>query len=237
MCAAKLQYQDYMSLRLKDKFVTLLSEQSKVEEDMFYEKKGNVFTKLKNQSSLDLIPIVQSMEVEDAKAPISHERKVVLIVTFWVVVITCISFIPLTLKQKEQIIGYICNVNLLFFYGAPLSVIFTVIRTRSSATLHCRTMILNAFNGSFWFAYGLYTLKWLVAVPNGIGALFGFIQIFLAVIFPRKELEVDGIDSVDLESEEFLPEQVSRNSSKTDTSFSDNNSVISISTMSRRGSF
>ena len=82
-------------------------------------------------------------------------------------------------------IGILVNLNLVFFYGAPLSTISTVIKTRSSASIHIWTMITNTANGLFWGAYGLAVLDPFIFVPNGVGAGLGVIQIFLCVTFPR----------------------------------------------------
>jgi len=47
-------------------------------------------------------------------------------------------------------------------------------------------MIMNTFNCVFWFSYALAVSDPFIAVPNGLGLLFGAIQIFLYLIFPRR---------------------------------------------------
>lgn len=77
------------------------------------------------------------------------------------------------------------NANLTFFYAAPLSTIYTVLQEKDSSSIHVPTMLTNTLNGLFWTAYGIAVFNMFIAIPNGLGAFFGGVQIFLYVIFPR----------------------------------------------------
>jgi solute carrier family 50 (sugar transporter) len=77
------------------------------------------------------------------------------------------------------------NLNLVFFYGSPLSTIFQVVRTRSSSSIHVPTMVTNTANGIFWCAFGVAVMDFFIAVPNGLGAVLGGLQCALCVLFPR----------------------------------------------------
>eukprot|EP00586_Coscinodiscus_wailesii_P020880 CAMPEP_0172520062 /NCGR_PEP_ID=MMETSP1066-20121228/291782_1 /TAXON_ID=671091 /ORGANISM="Coscinodiscus wailesii, Strain CCMP2513" /LENGTH=101 /DNA_ID=CAMNT_0013302753 /DNA_START=1106 /DNA_END=1411 /DNA_ORIENTATION=- len=50
-------------------------------------------------------------------------------------------------------------------------------------------MVTNTAASIFWTAYGFSIMDYFQIFPNGIGALLGFVQIFLMLIFPRKEEE------------------------------------------------
>lgn len=52
--------------------------------------------------------------------------------------------------------GLNCNIILLIYYGAPLSMIVKVVRTKSSSALHFPMVLANFVNGSMWFMYGLW---------------------------------------------------------------------------------
>ena len=65
------------------------------------------------------------------------------VVTAWIAVISTLAFQKLNVEQWKLVIGIVVNVNLLFFYGAPLSRIFTVLKTRDSSSIHRRTMIMK----------------------------------------------------------------------------------------------
>jgi hypothetical protein len=97
---------------------------------------------------------------------------------------------------KESIVGAIVIGNLLFFYGAPLSTIATVLKTRNSRSIHVPTMITNTANGAFWCAYGFALQDYLIGVPNGVGAFLGGIQIVLCVLFPHGNGDTDNGNDV-----------------------------------------
>lgn len=50
---------------------------------------------------------------------------------------------------------------------------------------------MNTANATFWTLYALAIKDLYIAIPNGIGVALGIVQIFLVIIFPRIELEVD----------------------------------------------
>lgn len=135
----------------------------------------------------DHLKLVWEVTAQHTKAPVAHERIVLFMSIVWLIFISLIVFArSFSGNTRELIIGLAANVNLLFFYGAPLSTIFTVLKTRSSATIHIPTMITNTLNGIFWAAFGIAVLDYFIAVPNGLGALLGGAQIVLCVLFPRK---------------------------------------------------
>jgi len=129
-----------------------------------------------------------NFENNESEAP--HERAVMIISIIWVFCIALISFgSGFSQSTKEWIVGILVNLNLVFFYGAPLSTIWKVLRTRNSASIHTLTMITNTANGTFWGLYGLAILDFFMAVPNLLGTALGVIQLFLVMTFPRIPLK------------------------------------------------
>jgi solute carrier family 50 protein (sugar transporter) len=139
------------------------------------------------------------------EAPAPHEKVVVAVIVIWVAVITCICFFGVTMRQKELIVGITVNINLLFFYGAPLSTIFTVLKSQDSGSIHRWTMLMNTANASFWTAFGIGTKDYFVLVPNGIGAVLGVIQMILCLLVPSQAATTSStnesgfIEKVDIE--------------------------------------
>jgi solute carrier family 50 protein (sugar transporter) len=139
--------------------------------------------------------------IQKTSIPAPHEKVVVGIVAFWIGVISILYFLQLTIDQWKLIIGFIVNINLLFFYGAPLSTIYVVLTTRDSSSIHRPTMLLNTTNAVFWTAFGIGTLDWFIIVPNGLGAILGFVQMILRMIVPVASVEEEGEE----EAESSLP--------------------------------
>lgn len=127
---------------------------------------------------------------ETIPPPKQYELGLLTISTIWLIIITIISFTKqFSHNTNELIVGFAVNVNVMFFYGAPLSTIFIVLSTYESSSIHRPTMILNTINGTFWCIYGIATTDWFLTIPNGLGTLSGIVQIILCLLFPRKEEE------------------------------------------------
>jgi solute carrier family 50 protein (sugar transporter) len=126
--------------------------------------------------------------IQKSSIPAPHEKVVVSIVAFWIALISILYFLQLTIDQWKLIIGFIVNINLLFFYGAPLSTIYTVLSTKDSSSIHRPTMLLNTANAVFWTAFGFGVLDWFIIVPNGLGAILGFVQMVLRMVVPSRDL-------------------------------------------------
>ena len=126
--------------------------------------------------------------------PAYHERLVLANAVVWLVVTAIISFATtFDARTKELIVGIVVNLNLVIFYAAPLSVMYTVVTQRNSASIHVCTMITNTLNGTFWAVYGLAVTDPFIYVTNGLGAALGVIQIVMCLLFPRKNIEEPAV--------------------------------------------
>lgn len=134
---------------------------------------------------------VQTAKMDCCQQLTSHELKVMQIVSIWVIILSTTSLIPVSNEEMKFIVGVAVNINLIFFYAAPLSTIAMVIRTRNSASIHFWTMAMNTSNAFFWCVYSLAIQDYYILIPNGLGFLFGLIQVALYQCFPRSDaLEV-----------------------------------------------
>lgn len=70
-----------------------------------------------------------------------------------------ISPSPNTWVKAATIVGLLVNLNLIFFYGAPLQSIFRVIQTKQSNSIHLMTMYMSCLNCTFWTGYGKCSTK------------------------------------------------------------------------------
>jgi solute carrier family 50 protein (sugar transporter) len=194
MGAAKLQYEGFRSMEMRKSFSTYLEKSSRqlsvptghsreAKETQQEEGTGPL------QKVTDFGKVVWEVTAQLKQAPAPHENITIVMVLIWLALISLISFADFSQSTKELIIGSVANLNLVFFYGAPLSTILTVLRTRNSVSIHIMTMATNTANGAFWTAYGLAVLDPFIYAPNGLGAALGVVQIFLVMTFPRIPLE------------------------------------------------
>jgi len=188
--ACKLQYREYYDARLRyrlgnaDNGRAILSSpgtgsRTSARNDAANDQDPNGRDEFSGDDEYDI-------EVEVVPSTVGHERKVLWVILLWAIVFSIVAHVSFTHYVREQIIGYIVNVNLCFFYGAPLSTIVEVCRTRSSDSLHVRTVAMTVLNCFFWLAYGMAVSDPFIYVPNGVGFAFGCIQTLLLVVFPSK---------------------------------------------------
>ncbi len=119
------------------------------------------------------------------------------VLSFWIGILVCVGWMGIGKGHEEAIIGIIVNINLLFFYGAPLQTIQTVIAEKSSDSIHTPTMILNCTNAGFWGAYGIAINNIVIYGPNGIGFFLSLCQAVLCCMYPKNPAEGSSPD-VDL---------------------------------------
>mmetsp|Transcript_1490 Transcript_1490/g.1986 ORF Transcript_1490/g.1986 Transcript_1490/m.1986 type:complete len:170 (-) Transcript_1490:152-661(-) len=119
-----------------------------------------------------------------------QERLLLRILIAWSSVLVYLGWMQPTKYYVDPapIVGIIVNVNLIFFYGAPLQAMRTVISTRNSATIHVPTMVMNWVNTSFWLLYGFAQNDYIIYAPNGIGLFLGILQGVLVFLYPRRSL-------------------------------------------------
>lgn len=86
--------------------------------------------------------------------------------------------------STATVIGLMVNINLIFFFGAPLQALAQVVRTGSSDCIHVPSMVMTVINTMFWLAYGFARKDPVIFVPNAMGLLLGVCQGTLCLIYP-----------------------------------------------------
>ena len=107
--------------------------------------------------------LIWDIAAQKSPAPASHELMVLVISAIWLTLIAIVSLGRPYITENARLltIGIAANLNLLFFYGAPLS------KTKSSNVIHVGTMVTTLLNGIFWFSYGTAIGNKFILVPNG----------------------------------------------------------------------
>ena len=194
LCATKLQYQDHHTAEMKRFLADFL-------------QKGDE-TQLKNKSKEEhdqsLAALVLNITTQRNPAPAPHQNIVMAIVILWTSLISLVVLADFStfFVTSDIIIGMVTNVHLLLFYGAPLSTIATVCKTRNSASIHIGTMLMNTTSATFWAIYGLVLWDPFIFVVNGLGTILGAVQLVLYLLLPR--LPVGSLPST------FCPESPSQ---------------------------
>ena len=206
LCAAKLQYQTHRTNEMRQSLVLLVNQERSKRSQSLAKSNNNDHNDDNDDNQMepsstsilgDLAKVVLHVTTQEISAPAPHEHMVVGMMFLWTAVIAIVGFASvLDSRTQKLIIGVTVNINVLFFYGAPLSSIFTVLRTKSSNSIHIPTMMTNTLNAVFWTAYGVAVIDPFLYLPNGTGAFFGVCQIILLILFPKSHAkDVKGYDN------------------------------------------
>jgi len=95
-------------------------------------------------------------------------------------------------------LGLLATFFNILMYGAPLSVIATVIKTRSVEYMPFLLSFFTLINSSMWLTYGVYVGDIWVSTPNACGVILGIIQLVIYAVYssadPYDELEAQATE-------------------------------------------
>jgi solute carrier family 50 protein (sugar transporter) len=123
---------------------------------------------------------------------VPQEQALLRILVGWAAIITWVGWLS-TSTNPAATVGVVVNINLVFFYGAPLQRVQTVVVERNSESIHVPTMVMNWLNTTFWILYGFAKRDFVIIVPNVLGLSLGLLQGVLCVMFPRRETGLDPL--------------------------------------------
>ncbi|KAK8609350.1 hypothetical protein V6N13_061800 [Hibiscus sabdariffa] len=98
------------------------------------------------------------------------------------VVIVLVALWPLY-THITLFVGITADVFNIIMYAAPLAIWRKVIETRSVEYMPFWLSLAGFSNGICWTVYGLLQFDIFILVSNGLGALFGFVQLALYAFF------------------------------------------------------
>ncbi|THG01981.1 bidirectional sugar transporter SWEET1-like isoform X1 [Camellia sinensis] len=116
--------------------------------------------------------------------------------------VALISYFALHGRNRTIFCGLAASIFSIIMYASPLSIMRTVIRTKSVEYMPFFLSLFVFLCGTCWFLYGLLGKDPFIAVPNGFGSGLGTVQLILYAIYHNKKGEtkkpsVDG--SVEME--------------------------------------
>ncbi|KAL7114495.1 hypothetical protein ACP275_04G124600 [Erythranthe tilingii] len=106
-------------------------------------------------------------------------------------------------SNRDDVVGWICLVFSLCVFVAPLGVVRQVIRTKSVEYMPFLLSFVLTLSAVMWFFYGLLRKDYNIAIPNGLGFMFGVIQMVLYVMYknPKKVVQEKKQKLPDIETQ------------------------------------
>jgi uncharacterized protein with PQ loop repeat len=132
-------------------------------------------------------------------------------VVFWSVLCVALTFFMGSSETKKKtatdVLGYTLVVCVFLYYSAPMSTLYSVIKTRDSSSLYAPLIVVNLVNAMLWLFYGSFGVHdSFVAIPNGAGVILSIIQLLFVFIFrsSKPDSEHYGALSTDGGKEEVI---------------------------------
>ncbi|VFQ97861.1 unnamed protein product [Cuscuta campestris] len=132
------------------------------------------------------------------KAKISGLLSVVLAIF---AAVALVSLLALHHNARKLLCGFAAAIFSIIMYGSPLSIMRTVIKTKSVEFMPFFLSLFVFLCGTSWFIYGLLGKDPFIAVPNGVGSLLGMVQLILYTIYrdnKGKDKKATGDHSVEM---------------------------------------
>ncbi|KAJ6998020.1 hypothetical protein NC653_014281 [Populus alba x Populus x berolinensis] len=125
-------------------------------------------------------------------APKKEKAKVLGLLTLVITVFTGVALVSLFAlhgNARKLFCGCAAAVFSIIMYGSPLSIMRTVIKTKSVEYMPFFLSLFVFLCGTSWFVYGLLGRDPFVAVPNGVGSGLGALQLILYFIYRNNKGE------------------------------------------------
>lgn len=106
----------------------------------------------------------------------------------------------LVVKNKEiqiSVAGFLCLIFSIATYGSPLSIMKTVVTTKSVEYMPFLLSLILFINGATWTVYAVLTKDWFIGIPNGSGFVFGTAQLVLYAMYWKPNKEKRGLDDME----------------------------------------
>ncbi|XP_071737801.1 bidirectional sugar transporter SWEET1-like [Rutidosis leptorrhynchoides] len=127
-------------------------------------------------------------------APKKEKSKILALVTFVLgafSTIALVSVFALHGKTRRYFCGFAAAIFSVIMYGSPLSIMRTVIRTKSVEFMPFFLSLFVFLCGTSWFIFGLLGNDPFVYVNNGFGSLLGALQLILYAIYRNNKGDND----------------------------------------------
>ncbi|KAG7658663.1 SWEET sugar transporter [Arabidopsis suecica] len=112
-----------------------------------------------------------------------HRLVISAVLTVQVVFVATLAVLVLTLEhttdQRTISVGIVSCVFNAMMYASPLSVMKMVIKTKSLEFMPFLLSVVGFLNAGVWTIYGFVPFDPFLAIPNGIGCVFGLVQLIL----------------------------------------------------------
>lgn len=126
--------------------------------------------------------IVFLFYIRDKKYRVKIFGLLVIVLKFFALV-ALVSLLALHGHERKLFCGFAAAIFSICMYASPLSIMRTVIKTKSVKYMPFFLSLCVFLCGTSWFIFGLLGKDPFVAVPNGVGSALGAMQLILYAVY------------------------------------------------------
>ncbi|KAL4566587.1 hypothetical protein LXL04_030705 [Taraxacum kok-saghyz] len=116
-------------------------------------------------------------------------KKMIIVFILEILFIAGMVAVTLTLEHthpaRSMLVGILCVILNIAMYMSPLTVVKTVIKTKSVKYMPIFLSVGNLLNGSIWLVYASLDFDPYIMIPNVLGTISGIIQIGLYIKYNK----------------------------------------------------
>lgn len=120
--------------------------------------------------------------IQDKKYRVKIFGLLVIVLNFFAMV-ALVSLLALHGHARKLFCGFAAAIFSICMYASPLSIMRTVIKTKSVKYMPFFLSLFVFLCGTSWFIYGLLGNDPFVSVPNGVGSVLGAMQLILYAVY------------------------------------------------------
>ncbi|KAL2612362.1 hypothetical protein R1flu_024054 [Riccia fluitans] len=122
----------------------------------------------------------------DRKGRIRTSQSLLLVLGIFGIVVAASLTASRMRDTRVMIAGVVSVIFSIIMYASPLRAMKMVIQTKSVTFMPFTLSAILLLNGLVWSLYAFLVKDIYVAIPNGVGAIFGIIQILLYLVYMNK---------------------------------------------------
>ncbi|XP_020585392.1 bidirectional sugar transporter SWEET6b-like [Phalaenopsis equestris] len=115
---------------------------------------------------------------------------------FMAVVVSVVLTVGHSHEKRSLMVGILCVIFGTCMYASPLTIMKTVIKTKSVQYMPFWLSLVSFFNGLCWTSYAILKFDIFITIPNGLGSALGLLQLLLYACYYR------STPAVELENED-----------------------------------
>nr|WME85014.1 transporter SWEET16 [Impatiens uliginosa] len=105
--------------------------------------------------------------------------------------VIAVTFFAFHGNLRKTFVGFLCSALTIGMYAAPMTVMRTVVKTKSVEYMPFFLSFFLFLNGSVWSVYAVLVKDYFIGVPNSIGFILGSTQLILYAIYKKKSSKSD----------------------------------------------